>query len=286
MQANMRRTNPLVAPVLKWVGGKRQLLHEIKTRIPKYNTYFEPFCGGAAVLFALQPSKAIISDTNSELINVYKVIKDNADELIKILEEHKKKNSEEYFYTIRSLDRLPEAYAKLTDTERAARIIYLNKTCYNGLFRVNSAGEFNSPWGRYKNPNIISETTIKALHIYFTENKITFLDDDYKKALNTAKKGDFVYLDPPYLPLSDTSNFTGYTAGGFSVADQEKLKQVCDNLNKKGVNFLLSNSSCDFIKNIYASYYIDEVEAKRSINSIAEKRGEIKEVLIRNYEYS
>lgn len=281
----MLSKNPLVAPVLKWVGGKRQLLDQIRPLIPsKISTYYEPFVGGGAVLFDLTPKKAIINDFNSELINVYKMIKEKPEDLISHLENHKNLNCEEYFYTIRELDRNREKYDALTDLEKAARIIYLNKTCFNGLFRVNSSGEFNSPWGKYKNPNITCETTIRALHNYFSENDVTILTGDYEASLNGATSKDFVYLDPPYMPISSSSSFTGYTSNGFGQEEQERLKSVCDSLNSKGVRFLQSNSDCDFIKKLYSDYRIIEVDAKRLINADAKKRGEIKEVLICNYE--
>ncbi|MGB4440364.1 MAG: Dam family site-specific DNA-(adenine-N6)-methyltransferase, partial [Sedimentibacter sp.] len=196
------RKSPLVAPVLKWVGGKRQLLKEILPLIPKdISTYYEPFVGGGAILFALQPKKAVINDYNAELINVYKVIMNNPIELIETLEELEEKNNSEYFYKIREKDRSSD-YNKLSDIERAARIIYLNKTCYNGLYRVNQAGQFNSPYGKYKNPNIVNSPTVKALHDYFNNNSITITSGDYKDILKKirASTKSFMYLDPPYYP--------------------------------------------------------------------------------------
>lgn len=280
----MARKNPLVSPILKWVGGKRQLLDSIEPLIPKCSTYYEPFIGGGAVLFSRQPDKAVINDSNPELINVYLTIKDEPEALIEKLKEHKEKSSEDYFYSIRALDRDKEAFENMTNVERAARIIYLNKTCYNGLFRVNSSGEFNSPWGRYKNPNIINETTINALHTYFNKANITIKCGDYREALKGIRKGAFVYLDPPYMPISSSASFTGYTAGGFGEEEQIALKEQCDALNAKGIKFLLSNSSCPFIEDLYKDYIIEHVNAKRAINANPEKRGEIKEVLVRNYE--
>lgn len=276
----------LVGPVLKWVGGKRQLLDEIIPIIPKkYSTYVEPFLGGAAVLFELQPKKAIINDYNKELINVYCVIRDFPEELINELEKHRENNSEEYFYQIRSLDR-SDKFLNLTDIERAARIIYLNKTCYNGLYRVNSAGQFNSPYGKYKNPNIVNQVTIRAVSKYFNKNKIQIKNGDYKEVLKGLRKGAFVYLDPPYMPISSSSSFTGYTEGGFDYEKQKELRDECLKLNKKGIKFLQSNSYCPEILELYNDedvFKIIEVKAKRNINSKADKRGEIKEVLIYNY---
>jgi DNA adenine methylase len=281
------RNNPLVAPVLKWVGGKRQLLKEILPLIPKnITTYYEPFVGGGAVLFSLQPKKAIINDYNDELINVYKVIMDNPDELVRILKIHKENNSSEYYYKTRELDRTSD-YENLNNIERAARIIYLNKTCYNGLYRVNQAGQFNSPYGKYKNPNIVNLPTVKAMHDYFNNNNITITSGDYMETLKKIRSNtkSFVYLDPPYYPLSSSSSFTGYTDNGFGEEQQVELKKECDKLNKKGIRFLLSNSSCDFIENLYThDYNIRVIKAKRVLNSDGNKRGEIDEVLIFNYD--
>jgi|SRR5699024_1633109 len=274
----------ILSPILKWVGGKRQLLDDIRPLIPsKISTYVEPFVGGGAVLFDLKPKKAIINDFNEELINVYQVIRDLPDELLSYLEVHDSKNCSEYFYKIRALDR-NNSYSKLSNTERASRIIYLNKTCYNGLFRVNQAGQFNTPYGKYKNPNIINKPAIKAMSTYFNNNNIKIMQGDYRMALKGLRKGAFVYFDPPYLPISSSSSFTGYTEGGFSLQEQESLKEQCDILNKKGIRFLLSNSEHEFIKDLYKDYNISIVKAKRAINSKGNKRGEINEVLIRNYE--
>lgn len=280
----MAKKNPMVAPILKWVGGKRQLLDDIQPLVPKCSTYYEPFIGGGAVLFGTQPNKAIINDSNEELINVYQTIKSSPNELIEALIQHRDNSCEDYYYEIRALDRDKEAYAELSDVERAARIIYLNKTCYNGLFRVNSSGEFNSPWGRYTNPNITNETTIRALHNYLNKANITIKCGDYREALKGIRKGAFVYLDPPYMPISESSSFTGYTAGGFDEQEQIALKEQCDILNSRGIKFLLSNSSCPFIEDLYKDYKIEHVRAKRAINSKADKRGAVEEVLVRNYE--
>lgn len=280
----MSTTDPLVSPILKWVGGKRQLLDQIMPLIPEYTTYYEPFVGGGAVLFHTQPKKAVINDSNEELINIYQVIKEQPEALIALLQHHKEKNSQEYFYEVRSLDRTRETYAGLSPVERAARIIYLNKTCYNGLFRVNRAGEFNSPWGRYKNPNITNETTIRAISGYLNRATVSIFCGDYREALKGIRKGSFVYLDPPYMPLSSSSSFTGYTAEGFGPQQQIELKRQCDLLDKRGIRFLLSNSCCDFIEDLYKDYTVERVSAKRAINAKGDKRGAIDEVLVRNYE--
>ena len=277
--------NLVLSPVLKWVGGKRQLLNDIIPMIPKNcSTYVEPFIGGGAVLFELQPKKAIINDFNSELINVYTVIRDYSEELIKELQFHKDNNTSEHFYAVREYDRKPEFFSQMTPVQKAARVIYLNKTCYNGLYRVNSAGQFNSPYGKYKNPNIVNETVIRAMSKYFNEDNIVIKNEDFKEALKGLRRGAFVYLDPPYMPISSSSSFTGYTENGFNEDKQRELKELCDKLDKKGIKFLQSNSDCEFIRELYSGYRIKTIKAKRAINSKGNSRGEINEVLIYNYE--
>ena len=279
--------NPLVKPFLKWAGGKRQLLPEIRKYLPKNigkTTYFEPFLGGGALLFDLQPKTAIVNDKNKELINCYQVIKDSVEELIQALQNHKQNHSEEYYYHLRQLDRFKKKYNQLSNIEKAARIIYLNKTCYNGLFRVNSHGYFNVPFGRYKNPNILDEAVLRGVNDYLNQKSVTFLNRDFAEAVETAKKGDFVYFDPPYDPVSNTASFTGYDINGFNQEQQERLKKVVDDLTEKGCYVMLSNSATDFILDLYKDYKETiVVSATRSINSNALKRGKIDEVLVLNY---
>ncbi len=273
----------LVVPVVKWAGGKRQILDQITKYIPKaFSTYFEPFLGGGAVLFKVQPEKAVVNDIGSELMNIYQVIKDNVEELIEDLKKHQ--NNKDYFYELRRQDRDRMKYDRLSPVEKASRMIYLNKTCYNGLFRVNKAGEFNTPFGNYKKPDIVNESTLRAVSRYFNKAHIIITCQDFEHALKGAKRGDFVYLDPPYDPLSDTAGFTGYDKNGFDRDEQIRLKKACDELNKKGVKFILSNSATEFIKDLYHNYRIEVIQAKRAINSKADKRGEIDEVLVMNYE--
>lgn len=269
-------------PFLKWVGGKRQLMSDIEPLIPsKISTYYEPFIGGGAVLLNQQPKKAVINDYNSELINVYEVVRDQVEELIEDLATHK--NESDYFYSIRVQDR-EEGFEELSPLKRASRVIYLNKTCFNGLYRVNSSGEFNTPFGRYKSPNIVNENVLRAVSKYLQNNDINLLSGDFEDALKGARKGAFVYLDPPYDPVSKSSNFTGYIEGGFGADQQERLRDACVKLNDNGVKFLLSNSATSFIKELYKNFEIIEVDAKRHINSVASKRGSVPEVLVRNYE--
>ena len=184
---------------------------------------------------------------------------------------------------MRDIDRDKEVYNSLSKIEKASRLIYLNKTCFNGLFRVNSAGEFNTPFGNYKNPNIVNEPILKAVGKYLRTNDIAFHSADFSDVLAKLKKGSFVYLDPPYDPTSDTASFTGYNKGGFNRDEQIRLKECCDELDKRDIKFMLSNSSTQFIRELYKGYNISFVKAKRAINSNANKRGAVDEVVIRNY---
>ena len=277
------RKNKLVMPVVKWVGGKRQLLPTLTPLIPeRFTTYCEPFLGGGAMLFWRQPQRAIVNDVNSDLIHMYEAIRDNVENLILELEKHK--NDSAHFYEVRDWDRNREQYDALSSIEKAARIIYLNKTCYNGLFRVNNAGEFNTPFGNYKNPNIVNAPTLRAVSAYFQKAEITFSCRDYTDVLAEIPRGTFVYLDPPYDPVSDTANFTGYSRGGFCRDDQIHLRECCDDLTQRGIKFMLSNSATDFIKEQYAAYHITVVKAKRAVNSDAAGRGQVDEVVVRNYD--
>lgn len=281
------KKNTLVTPVVKWVGGKRQLLGEINQLIPKkISTYVEPFLGGGAVLFDLQPNKAVVNDYNEELINVYNVIKDEPEKLIEKLKFYKAENNEAFFYEVRALDRT-ESYKTMDNVEKAARILYLNKTCYNGLFRVNKSGQFNSPYGKYKDPNIVNEVAIRAVSNYFNKSNIKIMSGDYKQSLKNLRKGSFVYFDPPYMPISSSSSFTGYTELGFGLEKQKELRNECLKLHNKGIKFLQSNSYSPEILELYSDssiFTVKVVKANRNINSNGNKRGEINEVLIYNYE--
>ncbi len=275
--------NKLVAPVLKWVGGKRQLLGTLTPLLPqRITTYCEPFVGGGALLFDLQPNTAYVNDINGDLIRVYNVIKSDVESLISALQDYK--NEADFFYTVRDWDRDKEKYSSLSDVQKAARILYLNKTCYNGLFRVNNAGEFNSPFGNYRNPNIVNAPTLRAVSSYLNTATVHLSSIDYAEVLRALPREAFVYLDPPYDPVSDTSSFTGYSKGGFTRDDQIRLRECCDELTARGVKFMLSNSSTDFIREQYAAYHILTVQAKRAVNSVSTKRGEVDEVVVRNYE--
>jgi DNA adenine methylase len=277
--------NELIQPFLKWAGGKRQLLPEIRKYIPKsYKHYFEPFVGAGAVFFDLQRPNVTINDVNFELINCYRMIKDHPEELIRTTQRFGK--SKEDFLSIRLWDREP-GLDKFTLVQRAARIIYLNKTCFNGLFRVNSQGQFNVPFGDYRNPKIVEESVIRAISSYLNRVNVELLQGDFGVVVEKAKRNDFIYFDPPYDPLSDTSSFTGYSLNSFDQKEQQRLRDTCDKLYDRGCKVLISNSATNFIRKLYADnrYTIVDVEANRNINSVGSGRRKITELLVfSNYE--
>ena len=266
-------------PFLKWVGGKRQLVKELLALSPKeYNCYFEPFLGGGALYFALKPAKAFLSDINPELINAFQCVRDKLDQLILSLSKHR--YDKEHFYAIRSLDRKSD-FNEISSIEKASRLIFLNKTCYNGLYRLSKKGYFNAPFGRYKNPKILDTENLLACSRVLKNSELWIAN--YRNIIDKIKKNDFVYLDPPYVPISKTSNFTSYTKESFDLNDQYLLKEFCDTISKKGGFFMLSNSYSKSIIDLYNGYNIEKVLAKRMINSNASKRGDLQEVIIRNY---
>ncbi|MBT9316398.1 DNA adenine methylase [Leptothoe spongobia] len=268
-------------PFLKWAGGKRQLVPELLKYVPSRSAhYYEPFIGGGALLLTLQPGKATICDRNSELINCYQVVKESVDKLIETLQQHR--NEKTYFYEVRGWDR-EATFADKTKVQRAARIIFLNKTCYNGLFRVNSKGQFNAPFGRYKNPTIADETVLRNVSKYLNQANVTIQQADFAASVTNAGHNDFVYFDPPYDPVSTTSSFTGYDRNGFDRTEQQRLKAVVDDLTRRGCKVLLSNAYTEFIQDLYQDYRHVRVSATRAINSKATKRGKVDEILVMNY---
>ncbi len=274
--------NKMCKPMIKWVGGKRQLLNELKSKMPsKYNRYFEPFIGGGALYFELRPKNSLINDYNSELTNLYTTVRDNPLELISSLSKHK--NDPTYYYEIRAFDRDKERFKKLSNIERASRLIYLNKTGFNGLYRVNSKGEYNVPYGRYENPTYCDPQNIMACSELLKNTEIT--NKDFESIQEKIQENDFVYLDPPYVPLNATSNFTAYTEKGFDDDMQFRLRELCDYIHAKGAYFMLSNSSAKFVYELFKheNYTIHEVKANRNVNSKASGRGKIKELIITNY---
>ncbi|MEI7891225.1 MAG: DNA adenine methylase [bacterium] len=272
-------------PFLKWVGGKAQLLSQFEKYYPKdFNNYFEPFIGGGALFFSLNPTKAHINDVNTTLIATYKNIKNNSEDIIKILKKlHDKYQKSDdvarsdFFYDIR------EKFNSLSDTDlkKSAYLIFLNKTCFNGMYRENSKGGFNTPFGKYKNPTILDKENILRISKVLKNTKLTSVS--FEKAVADAKKGDFIYFDPPYHPLSETAKFTSYHKDSFTKEDQLKLRDIFIELDKKGCYVMLSNSHTPFIEDIYKKYRQETVMANRAINCKASGRGKIKELLILNY---
>lgn len=264
-------------PFLKWVGGKGQLLLKYLPYQPQnFETYYEPFLGGGAMFFYLQPSRAVLTDINPELINVYCCVRDQVELLIKHLAKHQQQHCRDYYYQMYDQMR---SQLSITDVERAARFIYVNKTCFNGLYRENSKGEFNVPIGRHKKqPLICNADLLRSCSVALRSPVIKV--QPFDAVLETANCNDFVYFDPPYHPLTPTSNFTTYSRSGFGEAEQIKLKDVVVALVARGVQVAISNSDCPFIRELYGDFRIYSVPAKRSINSKIDRRGAVNEVLI------
>ena len=273
-------------PFVKWAGGKRQLIPEIEKHLPeKFSSYYEPFLGGGALLFHLLSEnknlKGYVSDLNSDLILAYVTIRDNLNGLLKSLQKHSDNyfsDSKSYYYSIRETN--PNS-----QIEKVSRLLFLNRTCFNGLYRVNSKGKFNVPLGRYSNPNIVQEENLHSVNQFLNHNKIIIKCQDFSSTVEKVKKGDFVYFDPPYQPVSKTANFTSYTNGNFGLNDLKRLAKVSNQLTKKGVNVLLSNSSSKQVRELFSSkdWEIFEIQANRAINSDSNKRTGHAELLIKNY---
>ena len=266
------------SPFVKWAGGKRSIISELEKYVPEqFGNYYEAFVGGGAMFFHLQDriTKAFLSDINFELVLAYNVIKHNPDELIASLKVHKAKHNEEYYYKVRDQHDLQDPIKVVS------RFLYLNKTCYNGLYRVNKKGRFNTPMGRYKNPDIVPENNIKLCTTALQEAEVNYWQFDQIE----PQEGDFVYFDPPYVPLSPTSSFTSYNKNGFGRADQERLAETMAQLTARGVKVMLSNSSAPMVYELHgrSTYRLIDIQARRSINSKAGRRGPIKELLILNY---
>lgn len=263
-------------PILKWAGGKRSLVPRILEELPEQiETYYEPFVGGAAVFLALAEAKrfkrAVITDKNRELINLYTVVRDDLGKLLKRLETLQDRTSEDDYYEIR-------AEKPTNKIERAARLIYLNKTGYNGLYRVNSKGGFNVPYGRYKRPKIYDPERLAHAARYLQD--VTIRVADFEEACSDAKRGDAVYLDPPYLPLSKTASFSAYHSEAFGLPEHERLAKVFGKLRKRGVAAVLSNSATPETRALYQSFKCSDVAVRRPINSVASRRGAVSELLV------
>jgi DNA adenine methylase len=271
-------------PFLKWVGGKQQLLAQFDDLFPvSIARYFEPFVGGGAVFFHLMKKRRLsdpvfLFDRSEELINVYRVVRDKVDELVEELRVHQSMHSKEHYYKIRDLDRQD---IQLSDVARAARTIYLNKTGYNGLYRVNSRGQFNVPMGRYVRPRILSEAALRDASAAL--QSVSLEVRDFREIVDLAQGGDFFYFDPPYDPISKTASFTSYTATDFQEDDQRALAEVFRRLDGKGCRCMLSNSATLFICDLYKDFRIETVHARRAVSSKGDRRGKIEEVVVLNY---
>lgn len=272
-------------PFVKWAGGKRQIIDKLKKYVPdEFDTYYEPFIGGGALLFELSPKKAVINDSNEELMNVYECLCDEEKfkKMCSVLNHYETEHSEAFYYDIRNKDRNKNSYNRLSCYTKAARTIYLNKACFNGLYRVNSKNEFNVPFGKKLKVNTYDGGNLITVSNYLTMNDIKILCVDFEDAVKSAKKGDFVYFDPPYD--SDTSTFNSYTEDGFGKEEQRRLAKVFKELDAKGVYVMLSNHNTSLVNELYKDYHIHLIEANRSINANGKKRGKVEEVIITNYE--
>lgn len=274
-------------PVVKWAGGKNQLLNAYSSLFPdSFKAYHEPFVGGCALYFHLynrgRITKAYLNDCNSELINLYLCIRDELQDLIEELKKYEThKLSKVHYYKVRNYDREPEVFARFTNVQRAARALYLNKTCYNGLYRVNSKGQFNVPFGHYKNPTVLDESNLRAVNGAFADSSITCLD--FEVAAAAANPGDFIYFDPPYHPVSATASFTSYTENSFSFQDQQRLANTFRELDKKGCFVMLSNSYVEPIIELYEGCRMEKIMARRAINCQGNRRGSVPEIVVTNY---
>ncbi len=284
LDTNVKLKYHNLQPFTKWTGGKRQLLGELRSYMPEtYGRYFEPFVGGGALFFDLAPEQAVINDFNEELINAYRQIKNNPAELINLLIKHKENNSKDYYLALRSADR-DGRISRMTGVERAARILYMLRVDFNGLYRVNSKNQFNVPYGRYKNPKIVDVDLLYQISEYLNENDVEILQTDFAEAVKDAQTGDFVYFDPPYIPLNETSSFTSYTHEGFSYEEQVRLRDTFKELTERGVYAMLSNSSSPLVEELYKDFNIYFVEAQRTNGAKSSSRGKISEIIVTNYD--
>lgn len=265
------------APFLKWAGGKRQLLAEIRKHVPeKFGRYFEPFVGGGAVFFDLFAADLIrnrvyLGDSNPEMMETYLVVRNEPDALVAALQSHARKHSEEHYYATR-------ATRPTSPVAVAARMIYLNRTCYNGLYRVNKAGKFNTPIGRYVNPTVCDEPNLRACSEALEYAEL--VTGDFATVMASAKRGDFVYFDPPYVPVNASSDFTAFTATGFPMADHGRLAACARRLKEQGVRVLLSNADLPVVRKLYEGFERRRVEVRRNINSKGGKRDAVGELLL------
>ncbi len=273
-------------PFVKWAGGKTQLLNKIHEFMPAtYGRYYEPFVGGGALLFNVAPTNFTINDFNPELVQAYECFTDeeNFEKLKECLDYHQRNHSEEHFYEVREMDKDPD-FLSLPIYERAARMIYLNKSCFNGLYRVNSHGFFNVPSGKKRQVNCYETDNLCEIANFFKESNFRILNGDFEEAVKDAKEGDFVYFDPPYDTWENKNSFTSYAKNPFGKDEQKRLADVFKHLSEKGAYVMLSNHNTEYIRELYKDFHINVVEAKRMINSKADGRGNVEEVIITNYE--
>ena len=262
------------APFLKWAGGKRSLLATLTPLMPaEYGGYYEPFVGGGAVFFALQPRRAFLNDANEELINCYAAVRDRVDDLLAALAGHA--NTEAHYQRVRA-----QQPADLDEVARAARLIFLNRTCFNGLYRVNRRGEFNTPYGHYRNPTLVPERLLRDASVALQGTTLTATG--YREATATAGAGDLVYLDPPYVPAGGFADFRRYHREQFREDDHEELARLFKELDARGCHVRLSNAHTPFVLDLYADWTIHEVTARRAINSNGSRRGPVREVIVAN----
>lgn len=270
-------SEPVAAPVVKWVGGKSKLLSELMARMPdRFERYFEPFAGGAALYFRIAPERAVLADSNPDLIALYRSLGEEVGAVIRRLEHHRAVHCEDHYYQTRA--RWNDRERSWSSADRAATFIYLNKTCFNGLWRVNRAGAFNVPIGRYTDPPICVPEALRAASALL--GRTTLRCCDYRTAVADARRADFVYFDPPYDPLTVTANFTSYTSDSFGGSHQRELADTARALVARGCGVMLSNSDTPFIRSLYKDFQIDRVKCSRAINSNAAKRGDVDEVII------
>lgn len=287
-------------PFLKWAGGKTRLIQKYIPYFPKhFNTYYEPFLGGGAIFFHLLPTQSVLTDINPELVNVYRCVRDHVERVISLLAKHQENHSKAYYYQVRSsslnqgerygvahnpaLGEILNLSSRFcsNDVEKAARLIYLNRTCFNGLYRENAKGEFNVPIGRYNYPRICNPDLLRLVSSVLQPTQIEVRS--FELVLNYAHSQDFVYFDPPYHPLNSTSNFTAYSRYSFGKDEQVKLRDAFATLAKRGVKVMLSNSDCSYTRELYSAFKVHEMFASRAINSDAKRRGKIAEVLVTSY---
>jgi len=269
----------MTRPFVKWAGGKGQLLTELQSRMPQeYGAYYEPMVGGGALFFSLRPANATLVDANFDLMRLYRIIRDSPDALIEDLQTHQ--NTKQYFDELRMEDRTP-SYDSWSDVRKASRTLFLNRTCFNGLYRVNKSGQFNVPYGKYVNPYIPTADHLRDCSAALQGCTITYNSFGWIESM--VEEGDFVYFDPPYLPLSDTAKFTEYTRNGFGLMEHEALRDLCTRLDARGVRFMLSNACTEATLALYAAWNVEQVAATRSISASPVGRAPVQEIIVRNY---